>query len=728
MGWAAFGLPTENYAIKKKIKPQDATKKNISVFKRQIQSLGISFDWSREVNTTDPEYYKWTQWIFLQMFKKGLAEKKEMPINWCPSCKIGLAFEEVIDGKCERCGHEVERRNIKQWVLKITEYADRLIDDLDKVDFSPEIKQQQINWIGRSEGAMVKFEIRSTKSETNSKSKIQNSKLEVFTTRPDTLYGATYMVLAPEHELVRSLESQIKNIKEVKKYIKKALNKTDRQRQEQKEKTGVRVEGIAAINPATKEEIPIWIADYVLTGYGTGAIMAVPAHDERDFEFATKFKLPIMPVIEGEVNKTIVLDGKIINSGKYNGLDTGEAIKKMGQDFGKPTVQYKLRDWIFSRQHYWGEPIPIINCDKCGYVPVDEKDLPIELPDVEHYEPTDTGASPLANITDWVNVKCPKCKGEAKRETDTMPNWAGSSWYFLRYTDPDNDKELASMKNLKYWLPVDLYNGGAEHTTLHLLYSRFWHKFLYDIEAVPIDEPYKVRVHHGMILAPDGQKMSKSRGNVVSPDTIVSKYGADTFRLYLMFMGEYDQVKSWSDKNLMGIKRFLDRIWGYVNNISLSEKTSDEHLSVLHQTIKKIDSDIERRSFNTTISHLMVLFNELQTSDQVTKNTLSEVVRLLAPFAPHLAEEIWQIVLKNKTSIHLEKWPQYDAKHILQAGIVVGIQVNGRVRAELEIVGKMTEDNIKEKVLAMPQVKKYIGDNTVKKFIYVKNKIVSIVI
>jgi len=717
MGWDAFGLPTENYAIKNKVKPQVATAKNIATFKHQINSLGISFDWSREVNTTDPKFYKWTQWIFLQLYKKGLAEKKEVPINWCPSCKIGLAFEEVVDGKCERCGTEVEKRTIKQWVLKIIKYADRLIADLDTVDFSPEIKQQQINWIGRSEGVMIEFPI------SNSRSTI-----EVFTTRPDTIFGATYMVLAPEHDLIHTLEDKIENLTEVKKYIEKAGKKSDRERQVQKEKTGVELKGLKAINPATKEEIPIWVADYVLTGYGTGAIMSVPAHDERDYEFAKKYGLSIIDVIDGKKTAKLVFEGSMKNSGKYNGLKSDTAIKKMGADFGKNTIQYKLRDWIFSRQHYWGEPIPIIHCTGCGIVPVDEKDLPVVLPDVDHYEPTDTGESPLAKITEWVNVKCPKCKEEAKRETDTMPNWAGSSWYFLRYTDPNNDKELADTKKLKYWLPVDLYNGGAEHTTLHLLYSRFWHKFLYDIKAVPTLEPYQVRVHHGMVLAADGQKMSKSRGNVVTPDGFVKKYGADVFRMYLMFMGEYDQVKNWNEKNLAGVARFLKRVWKYSNEVTIHDKNNAEQLSALHTAIFKINTDLQRRSFNTTISNLMILFNALQTKKTIHREVLSDAVKLIAPFSPHLAEELWHRVLGNNSSIHEQSWPIFDKSLVLASDLVIGVQVNGKVRGEIEISDTMSEKDVRAIALALPAVQKHIGEARVKKFIYVKNRIISIVV
>jgi len=745
IGWDAFGLPTENFAIKNKVKPQDATKKNIANFKRQIQNLGISFDWSREVNTADPAYYRWTQWIFLQLFKHGLAEKKEVPINWCPKDKIGLAFEEVIDGKCERCGTQTERRTIRQWVLKITQYADRLIDDLEKVDFLPEIKQQQINWIGRSEGAEVEFKIKNPES----RSENLESSIKVFTTRPDTLFGATYLVLSPEHGLIKKLESRIENLEELRNYIAKASSKTDRERQESKEKTGVGLKGVKAINPVNKEEIPVWIADYVLGSYGTGAIMAVPAHDVRDNEFAKKFHLPLIKVIEPaslefipnaqalEAQAVPVMhleydcwigEGKLVNSGKFSGMSSEkarDAITKFAK--GEKTVQYKLHDWIFSRQHYWGEPIPIVICEKCGYVPLDEKDLPLELPDVDYYEPTDTGESPLAKIDSWVSVNCPKCGNPAKRETDTMPNWAGSSWYFLRYADPKNDARIADQKKLTYWLPVDLYNGGAEHTTLHLLYSRFWHKFLYDIKVVPTSEPYQRRVQHGFILAPDGQKMSKSRGNVINPDDIMNKFGADTFRLYILFMGEYDQTKHWNDDGVAGAWRFMKRVWEFSHRVSVVVDATDDELAVLNRTIKLIDADLGRRSFNTIVSHLMIMLNDLQKKSTIGRNVLENMMRLLAPFAPHAADAIWRKVLGHNNSIHTEGWPEADAarsedKHR------IGVQINGRRRGEITVTDLMSAAEVEAVVVALPELQKYLNGKKPKKFIYVKSRIVSIIV
>ncbi len=765
IGWDAFGLPAENFAIKHKVKPQDSTKKNIANFKRQIQSMGISFDWSRELNTTDPKYYRWTQWIFLQLFKAGLAEKKEMPINWCPKDKIGLAFEEVVNGCCERCGAPVERRNIKQWILKITKYADRLIDDLKTVNFLPAIAQQQINWIGRSEGAEIDFAVSGSKE-----------KITVFTTRPDTLFGATYMVLSPEHEFIEKNKNSITNFKEVSKYISVAKNKSERERQENREKTGVALKGIKAINPANKKEIPIWVADYVLSGYGTGAIMAVPAHDLRDNEFAHKFRIhPIVPVIIPESidnlghTRAVIKDsgqigiigdvltvwqgqstseafqilvgriksgtqsyfgeGRLINSGKFDGLASEEAKQKITKAVGgEMKVQYKLRDWIFSRQHYWGEPIPIIHCETCGEVAVPEKDLPVVLPDVEYYEPTDTGESPLAKIETWVNVQCPNCHGDAKRETDTMPNWAGSSWYFMRYTDPHNDKAFADKKKLKYWMPVDLYNGGAEHTTLHVLYSRFWYKFLYDQGYVPTSEPYQVRVQHGMILAPDGQKMSKSRGNVINPDEIIEKHGADIFRLYMMFMGEYDQYKSWNDKNLQGVARFMRRLYEYVTQVTIA-KSSVAARTAVHRAIRDIGADLERRSFNTAVSKLMICLNSLEKESSIDRKDLSALVRSTAPFAPHLTEELWHSKLSEKTSIHRSQWPDFDASAINEEGVTLGVQVNGKVRADIVVTTDMSEADVRTAVLALESIQKYVPNPAaIKKFIYVKGRIISIVV
>ncbi len=923
IGWDAFGLPAENFAIKHKIKPQEATKRNTENYKRQIQSLGISFDWSRELNTTDPAYYKWTQWIFLQLFKAGLAEKKEVPINWCPKDKIGLAFEEVVNGCCERCGTPVERRNIKQWILKITKYADRLIDDLKTVNFLPAIAQQQINWIGRSEGAEIDFPISSPAVTevvfaSNNKGKVERMKrlfkvaglavklrtpedigvkdfdvvedagtladnalkkatalakhtklpvladdtgffvqgakidpvmvkrnaldgedekkltieqiaakmqayyqdiadhaggrvdaewrnalclvvhgekpriiealrpviltneshgtvdphlplrglyiskatnkyaleqtddeelqelapiteglrqiiapsLKVFTTRPDTLFGATYMVLSPEHEFIERNKDSIKNFKEVFKYISVAKNKSERERQEHREKTGVELKGIKAINPANKEEIPIWVADYVLSGYGTGAIMAVPAHDERDFEFAKKFDLPIVDVIKGDNElHGMILDGVLINSEQFNGLEIDEARKKITAFVGgEMKVQYKLRDWIFSRQHYWGEPIPIIHCDRCGAVPVPEKNLPVTLPDVEFYEPTDTGESPLAKITDWVNVQCPSCHGPAKRETDTMPTWAGSSWYFLRYTDPHNDKAFADKKKIGYWLPIDLYNGGAEHTTLHLLYSRFWYKFLYDQGYVPTPEPYQVRVQHGMILAPDGQKMSKSRGNVINPDEIVSEYGADIFRLYMMFMGEYDQYKSWNDKNLQGVARFMRRFWDFVSSANIGASSAAARTAV-HRAIRDVSADLERRSFNTAVSKLMICLNSLEQEKALSTEDMQALLKIIAPFAPHISEELWHSKLSEQGTMHTASWPVYDPSVINEEGVTLGIQINGKVRADILVTPDMSEADVRTAVLALESVQKYVPNlGSIKKFIYIEKKIISIVV
>ena len=899
IGWDAFGLPTENYAIKNKIHPRLATEANIKTFRRQLKSLGLSFDWSREVDTTDPKYYQWTQWIFLQLYKKGLAYKKKMPINWCPSCKIGLAHEEVVDGKCERCGAAVEQREKEQWLLAITKYADRLIKDLDTVDYLEKIKTQQVNWIGRSEGAIIKFQISINVRlgfKTQNLDKICYE-LEIFTTRPDTLFGATYVVLAPEHELVTQLKDQIKNRREVEKYINQTKTKSELQRTSlEKAKTGVELEGIKAINPANNEEIPVWIADYVLASYGTGAIMAVPAHDERDFEFAKKFKLPIKQVIapetgnkrDGEnvvqggcgvvfdpksqkyavaawnngmiglfsgnvgktedeqagilrevteesglhdflhiekiatayphyynsaknsnrhgsaacylavlktanmrptkreahekfelqwhspaeilnnwlkynqkndldhwvwflrqaVGKAIELGydstsdssifytsaytgkGVIINSGGFNGLSSDEAKKKITAKVGgKMKVQYKLRDWIFSRQHYWGEPIPMVYCEQCGWIPVPEKDLPVELPNIEHYEPTDTGESPLAGIKDWVNTECPRCGGPAKRETDTMPNWAGSSWYFLRYCDPKNNKAFADAVKLKYWLPVDLYNGGMEHTTLHLLYSRFWNKFLYDCGLVPVSEPYARRVSHGMVLAADGKKMSKSLGNVINPDEVVTNVGADSLRLYEMFMGPFADTIPWSMEGVKGVRRFLEKIWN-LGNVSLGFKTqANEKETInrnLHKTIKKITDDIENMKFNTAVSAMMIFVNEAQ-AEGLAKDELEKFLIVLAPFAPHLAEELWSR-LGHKQSIFKEKWPAYDANLTKDEIVRLAIQVNGKLRDTMEAAADISADEAKAKALASEKVKKWPEGKLIAKVIVVKNRLVNIVV
>ncbi|MCI5586806.1 MAG: leucine--tRNA ligase, partial [Lachnospiraceae bacterium] len=644
MGWDAFGLPTENYAIKNKVHPREVTKKNVAHFKEQLHSLGYSFDWDREINTTDPEYYKWTQWIFLKLFKAGLAYKKEMPINWCTSCKVGLANEEVVNGVCERCGSPVVRKVKSEWMLKITEYADKLIDGLKDVDYIERVKTSQINWIGRSEGAEVDFRL-----------KDKEDKLRVYTTRPDTLFGATYMVVSPEHPIIDKYKDEIKNWDDIVKYREMASRKSDFERTElAKDKTGVVLDGITAINPINDKEIPIWISDYVLMTYGTGAIMAVPAHDDRDWEFAKKFNLPMIQVVEGkdgpvDINEaafTDVATGKMINSGFLTGLSVEEAKEKV-KDFltekgiGNRKVNYKLRDWVFSRQRYWGEPIPIVHCEKCGYVPLDESDLPLLLPEVDSYMPTDNGESPLAAMTDWVNTTCPCCGGPAKRETDTMPQWAGSSWYYLRYTDPTNKEELASKEALEYWLPVDWYNGGMEHTTLHLLYSRFWHKFLYDQKIVPTPEPYQKRTSHGMILGENGEKMSKSRGNVVNPDDIVRDYGADTLRTYEMFIGAFDLSASWSEDGVKGCRRFLERVWKLQSIMTDEEGYSKDMETKMHQTIKKVSNDFENMKFNTAIAAMMSLINDFYKKNSITKGEYKTLITLLNPVAPHMTEELW---------------------------------------------------------------------------------------
>lgn len=761
IGWDAFGLPTENFAIKTKKHPKIVTKQNIANYTRQIKSYGPSFDWSREINTTDPEYYKWTQWIFLKLYNsfyddkknkarpieklkipKGLSDEekrkfiddsrmayeKEMPINWCPSCKIGLANEEVVAGNCERCGAIAEKRNIKQWMLKITKYADRLIKDLDTVDYLEKIKTQQINWIGKSEGAEVDFEI---------KIGGQKDALRVFTTRPDTLFGCTYMVIAPEHEIIEKYKKEIGNYAEVKRYIRKAKNKSDMDRTElNKEKTGIKIEGVVAINPANGKKIPVWVADYVLTGYGTGAIMAVPAHDERDFEFAKKFQMEIIPVIRSEkepADECYSGDGMLINSDFINDLNVADAKKKMiayleEKGIGKKSVNYKLRDWVFSRQHYWGEPIPIIKCEKCGNVPLKDKDLPLELPNVKNYEPTDTGESPLANIKKWTEVKCPVCGGKARRETDTMPNWAGSSWYFLRYIDPKNKRTFADRKKLDYWAPVDLYNGGMEHTTLHLLYSRFWHKFLFDLGFVGTKEPYKVRRSHGMVIAEDGQKMSKSKGNVINPDDIIKNYGADTLRVYEMFMGPYSEAIPWNTKSLIGSNRFLERIWNMQNKLENKSKNKNEELeTITHQTIKKIGEDIEGLKFNTAIAQLMILANYLETLEKIPVKNFEIFITLLSPFAPHITEEIWQN-LGHKKSIHTTNWPEYDKKLIKNKQIELVIQVNGKLRDKITVNSDITEEEAKRTALASEKIQKWLEGKEPRKIIFVKGKLISIVI
>lgn len=726
MGWDAFGLPTENYAIKNKIHPALVTKNNIAHFKKQLKSIGFSFDWSREINTTDPEYYKWTQWIFLQLYKKGLAYKKEMPINWCPSCKVGLSNEEVVGGKCERCGEEVVRRVKSQWMLKITEYADRLIEDLDDLDFIDRVVTQQKNWIGRSEGASINFSL-----------KDYDEKLEVFTTRPDTIYGATYMVIAPEHPLIENHADKIENLEEINAYKAECAKKSDFERTElEKNKSGVEIKGIKAINPLTNKEIPIWISDYVLMTYGTGAIMAVPAHDDRDYDFAKKFGLNIVPVIEGsdvsEHANTETATGKMINSGILDGLEVKDAIAKMidyleEHKLGDRKINYKLRDWVFSRQRYWGEPIPIVHCEKCGYVALPEEELPLLLPEVENYEPTDSGESPLAKMTDWVNTTCPKCGGPAKRETDTMPQWAGSSWYFLRYTDPHNDKALASKEALEYWTPVDWYNGGMEHTTLHLLYSRFWHKFLYDIGVVPTKEPYQKRTSHGMILGGNNEKMSKSRGNVVNPDDIVRDYGADTLRCYEMFIGDFEKPVPWSENGVKGCRRFLERVWNLQEIVVDGDEYSKELVTEIHKTIKKVTEDYANLKANTAIAQLMTLSNEFSDLGKITKEDFRTFLILLNPVAPHITEELWEVcnlggVLSEQT------WPIFEEELTIDNEIEIPVQFNGKVRYTINIERDASQDTVfeiaeKDELFA----KNIDGKNVVKK-IYIPNKIVNIVV
>ena len=726
MGWDAFGLPTENYAIKNKIHPAIVTKNNIAHFKEQLKSIGFSFDWSREINTTDPEYYKWTQWIFLQLYKHGLAYKKEMPINWCPSCKVGLSNEEVVGGKCERCGEEVVRRVKSQWMLKITEYADRLINDLDDLDFIERVVTQQKNWIGRSEGASINFSL-----------KDYDEKLEVFTTRPDTIYGATYMVIAPEHPLIENHADKIENLDEINAYKEECAKKSEFERTElEKNKTGVEIKGIKAINPLTNKEIPIWISDYVLMTYGTGAIMAVPAHDDRDYDFAKKFGLDIIPVIEGsdvsEHANTETSTGKMINSGILNGLEVKDAIAKMinyleENKLGDRKINYKLRDWVFSRQRYWGEPIPIVHCEKCGYVALPEEELPLLLPEVENYEPTDSGESPLAKMTDWVNTTCPKCGGPAKRETDTMPQWAGSSWYFLRYTDPHNDKELASKEALEYWTPVDWYNGGMEHTTLHLLYSRFWHKFLYDIGVVPTKEPYQKRTSHGMILGGNNEKMSKSRGNVVNPDDIVRDYGADTLRCYEMFIGDFEKPVPWSENGVKGCRRFLERVWNLQSLVVDGNEYTEDLASEIHKTIKKVTEDYGNLKANTAIAQLMTLSNEFSSAGKITKEDFRTFLILLNPVAPHITEELWQAC--DLGGILSEQvWPKYDEKMTIDDEIEIPVQFNGKVRFTV----KINRDASQEEVFEVAEKDELFAKNTegkkVVKKIYIPNKIVNIVV
>ncbi len=724
MGWDAFGLPTENYAIKNHVHPAEVTKKNIAHFKQQLQSLGFSFDWSREINTTDPSYYKWTQWIFLQMFKHGLAYKKEMPVNWCTSCKCVLANEEVVDGVCERCGSEVIRKTQSQWMLGITKYADRLVKDLDDVDFIDRVKTQQKNWIGRSTGAEVDFA--TTAGDT----------LTVYTTRCDTLFGATYMVISPEHPLIEKWAAQIKNMDEVRAYQAMAAKKSDFERTEiNKEKTGVRLDGVMGINPVNDREIPIFISDYVLTSYGTGAIMAVPGHDTRDWEFAKKFGLPIIEVVAGgDVEKEAYTDcatGTLVNSGFLNGLSVDDAKKAMLQFLtesgkGREKVNFKLRDWVFSRQRYWGEPIPIVYCEKCGYVPLDEKDLPLCLPDVESYEPTENGESPLAKMTDWVNTTCPHCGGPAKRETDTMPQWAGSSWYFLRYMDPHNDQALASKEALAYWSPVDWYNGGMEHTTLHLLYSRFWHKFLYDIGVVPTKEPYQKRTSHGMILGKNGEKMSKSRGNVVNPDEVVDQYGADTMRLYEMFIGDFEKAAPWNPESIKGCKRFVERVWNLQEIVTGGDAYSKELEADFHKTIKKVTYDIDHLKANTAIAALMTLLNKIYDQKQINRAEMQTFLILLNPFAPHVTEEMWQR-LGYSGMLNQQKWCTYDEAKTKADSVEIALQIMGKVRARIVVPADISKEDVLAAAKANPVIAAAIAGKQIKKEIYVPGKLVNIV-
>lgn len=725
MGWDAFGLPTENYAIENKIHPADVTRDNIANFKKQLQSVGFGFDWDREINTTDPDYYKWTQWIFLQLFKHDLAYKLEMPINWCPSCKVGLANEEVLQGTCERCGTEVEQQTRYQWMLKITAYADRLIDDLEELDFPSRVVAQQTNWIGRSEGANLKFKVKDTEDY-----------LEVYTTRPDTTFGATYMVIAPEHKLVEKYADRISNLDEVEKYQDQARHKSEFERTQLDEKTGVELKGLFAINPYNKKEIPIWISDYVLATYGTGAIMAVPAHDTRDFEFAQEFDLPVAQVVEVEGEEELpILDtdnGTMINSEFLDGLKVADAIQKAieyagDEGFGEPKTNYRLRDWVFSRQRYWGEPIPIVICDDCGYVPVPEEELPVKLPEVENYEPSHDGSSPLATIEDWVNTTCPECGKPAKRETDTMPQWAGSSWYFLRYIDPHNDEALADMDKLREWLMVDWYNGGMEHTTLHLLYSRFWNKFLYDIKAVPTKEPYAKRTSHGMILGPDGRKMSKSLGNVINPTEIVDEYGADTLRAYEMFMGDFEKEAAWSVESLIGTRRFIERVWNLYNYLNDEEDYSDDLEVLFHQSIKKVTEDYETLKFNTAIAQLMTLQNEINSKKAITKKEFETLLILLNPVAPHVTEELWEMAGFEDT-IAKAKWPEYDETKLVEDVIEYPVQINGRLRMTIEVPRDATQEEVKSAILDTEEGEKLLSDVEVVKEIFVPERIFNIVV
>ena len=723
MGWDAFGLPTENYAIKNKIHPAIVTKNNVARFKQQLKALGLSFAWDHEINTSTPDYYKWTQWIFLQLFKHGLAYKKEMTVNWCTSCKVVLANEEVVNGKCERCHGDVIHKAKSQWMLKITAYADRLIDDLDTVDYIERVKLAERNWIGRSYGAEIDFDT------------TIGEKIRVFTTRCDTLFGATYMVIAPEHPLIEAHKEQIKNYADVAAYRDEAAKKSDFERTELvKDKTGVKLDGIMAINPVTGKEIPIFVSDYVLITYGTGAIMAVPAHDERDFDFAKKFELPIIEVVAGgenvqEAAYTDVATGKLINSGFLNGLEVAEAKEKMiayleEKGIGKRKVNFKLRDWVFSRQRYWGEPIPLIWCDKCGWVPVPEDQLPLTLPDVENYEPTDNGESPLAKIDSWVNTTCPHCGGKARRETDTMPQWAGSSWYFLRYCDPKNDKEFASRKALDYWMPVDWYNGGMEHATLHLLYSRFWAKFMYDIGLISCPEPYLKRTSHGMILGEDGEKMSKSRGNVINPDDVVNAYGADTMRLYEMFIGDFEKSAPWSTTSVRGCKRFLERVAALTD--MLVPKSDENVTRSLHACVKKVTDDIESMKFNTAIAAMMTLVNDVYAAGGISRDDLMTFITVMNPFAPHLTEEMHE-VLGGKGLLSLKPWPTYDESKLAKTECEIALQVCGKLKGTITLPVDCPEDEAWTLIEESGKLAPFLDGKTVVKRIYIKNKIFNIV-
>ena len=725
IGWDAFGLPTENYAIKNKIHPAIVTKKNIDRFREQLKKIGFSFDWDREIDTTDPKYYKWTQWIFIQLYKHGLAYKAEIPINFCTSCKVGLANEEVVNGVCERCGGEVVQKVKSQWMLKITDYAERLYDDLDETDFIDRVKIQQRNWIGKSKGAEVDFKLTGT-----------DEKVTVFTTRPDTLFGATYMVLSPEHKILEKLN--IENRVEVVSYQKEAAKKSEFERTEMnKDKTGVMLKGVKAINPVNGKEIPVWISDYILATYGTGAIMAVPAHDDRDWAFAKKFDMPIIEVVSGgeNVNEaafTDVEDGEMINSGFLNGMRVKDAIPAMikyleENGIGHGKTNFKLRDWVFSRQRYWGEPIPMVYCEHCGWEPLPESSLPLELPYAESYEPTDNGESPLSKLTDWVNTTCPKCGGPAKRETDTMPNWAGSSWYFLRYIDPHNDKCLADPELLKYWLPVDWYNGGMEHTTLHLLYSRFWHKFLYDIGVVPTKEPYQKRTSHGMILGANGEKMSKSRGNVVNPDDIIAEYGADTLRMYEMFMGAFDQEAPWSTESIRGCFKFLEKVYRLMKIVTPEEGYSKELESTMHKTIKKVSDDYEKMKFNTAIAALMALINDINKLGKITKGELRTFLILLNPVAPHITEEMWQQA-GFEGRLYQTTWPVYDESKTIEDEIEIPVQVNGKVRATIKVAKEADDEEIEKVAFENTDVLKFTDGHEIVKKIYVPGRIYTVVV